>query len=132
MILTYKARFLSFISCTFHSVGTAAGEQKFNSICILSLNIINEKVLFVLFVIVFVLFVTAFGMLHSPLEHHQREGIICFICICFCIICICILSLNIINEKVNISTLRRCSYFSGFGSSFSASPLLFISFSVSS
>merc|ERR1712106_519586 len=31
-------------SCTFHSVGTAAGEQKFNSLCILSLNIINEKV----------------------------------------------------------------------------------------
>ena len=34
-----------FCSCTFHSVGTAAGEQKFNSICILSLNIINEKVM---------------------------------------------------------------------------------------
>ena len=33
-------------SCTFHSVGTAAGEQKFNSLCILSLNIINEKVKF--------------------------------------------------------------------------------------
>ena len=33
------------LSCTFHSVGTAAGEQKFNSICILSLNIINEKVI---------------------------------------------------------------------------------------
>ena len=49
------------ISCTFHSVGTAAGEQKFNSICILSLNIINEKVLFVLFVFVFVLFVSAFS-----------------------------------------------------------------------
>jgi len=31
-------------SCTFHSVGTAAGEQKFNSLCILSLNIVNEKV----------------------------------------------------------------------------------------
>ena len=31
-------------SCTFHTVGTAAGEQKFNSVCILSLNIINEKV----------------------------------------------------------------------------------------
>ena len=31
-------------SCSFHSVGTAAGEQKFNSLCILSLNIINEKV----------------------------------------------------------------------------------------
>ena len=31
-------------SCTFHSVGTAAGEQKFNSLCVLSLNIINEKV----------------------------------------------------------------------------------------
>ena len=31
-------------SCTFHSVGTAAGEQKFNSLCVLSLNIINEKI----------------------------------------------------------------------------------------
>ena len=31
-------------SCTFHSVGTAAGEQKFNSLCVLSLNIVNEKV----------------------------------------------------------------------------------------
>ena len=31
-------------SCSFHSVGSAAGEQKFNSVCILSLNIINEKV----------------------------------------------------------------------------------------
>merc|ERR1719242_2494443 len=31
-------------SCTFHSVGTGAGEQKFNSLCILSLNIVNEKV----------------------------------------------------------------------------------------
>lgn len=31
-------------SCTFHSVGTAAGEQKFNSLCVMSLNIINEKV----------------------------------------------------------------------------------------
>ena len=36
-------------SCTFHSVGTAAGEQKFNSLCVLSLNIINEKVRDVLF-----------------------------------------------------------------------------------
>ena len=34
----------SWHSCTFHSVGTAAGEQKFNSLCILSLNIVNEKV----------------------------------------------------------------------------------------
>ncbi len=33
-----------FSSCTFHSVGTAAGEQKFNSLCVLSLNIINEKI----------------------------------------------------------------------------------------
>ena len=31
-------------SCSFQSVGSAAGEQKFNSLCILSLNIINEKV----------------------------------------------------------------------------------------
>ncbi|CAB4056257.1 inx [Lepeophtheirus salmonis] len=34
----------SYVSCTFHSVGTAAGEQKFNSLCVLSLNIINEKI----------------------------------------------------------------------------------------
>ncbi len=33
-----------YFSCTFHTVGTAAGEQKYNSLCILSLNIINEKV----------------------------------------------------------------------------------------
>ena len=33
-----------YLSCTFHTVGSAAGEQKFNSLCILSLNIINEKV----------------------------------------------------------------------------------------
>jgi len=37
-----RSFFLS--SCTFHSVGTAAGEQKFNSLCVLSLNIINEKI----------------------------------------------------------------------------------------
>ena len=36
--------YLCTCSCTFHTVGTAAGEQKFNSLCILSLNIINEKV----------------------------------------------------------------------------------------
>ena len=30
-------------------MGTAAGEQKFNSLCILSLNIVNEKVTFLLF-----------------------------------------------------------------------------------
>lgn len=36
--------FPTITSCTFHSVGTAAGEQKFNSLCVLSLNIINEKV----------------------------------------------------------------------------------------
>jgi len=35
-------------SCTFHSVGTGAGEQKFNSLCILSLNIVNEKVYLIL------------------------------------------------------------------------------------
>ena len=35
-------------SCSFHSVGSAAGEQKFNSLCILSLNIINEKIYLVL------------------------------------------------------------------------------------
>lgn len=35
---------IPFFSCTFHSVGTAAGEQKFNSLCVLSLNIINEKI----------------------------------------------------------------------------------------
>ena len=36
--------FILYFSCTFHSVGTAAGEQKFNSLCVLSLNIINEKI----------------------------------------------------------------------------------------
>ncbi|XP_023346382.1 innexin inx2 [Eurytemora carolleeae] len=36
--------FPTITSCTFHTVGSAAGEQKFNSLCILSLNIINEKV----------------------------------------------------------------------------------------
>jgi len=36
--------FPTITSCTFHSVGTAAGEQKFNSLCVLSLNIVNEKV----------------------------------------------------------------------------------------
>ena len=36
--------FPTITSCTFHSVGTAAGEQKFNSLCVMSLNIINEKV----------------------------------------------------------------------------------------
>jgi len=36
--------FPTITSCDFHSVGTAAGEQKFNSICVMSLNIINEKV----------------------------------------------------------------------------------------
>ena len=41
---TLALSYLSYPSCTFHSVGTAAGEQKFNSLCILSLNIVNEKV----------------------------------------------------------------------------------------
>ncbi len=47
-----------FFSCTFHTVGTAAGEQKYNSLCILSLNIINEKV-----------------RVQSAHQHTLREGI---------------------------------------------------------
>jgi len=47
-------------SCTFHSVGTAAGEQKFNSICILSLNIINEKVYLLLWFWMFGLTILTF------------------------------------------------------------------------
>ena len=43
--VNYIIIILVFSSCTFHTVGTAAGEQKFNSVCILSLNIINEKVI---------------------------------------------------------------------------------------
>jgi len=40
--------FPTITSCTLYSVGTGAGEQRLNSLCVLSLNIINEKVYLVL------------------------------------------------------------------------------------
>ena len=52
-------------SCTFHSVGTAAGEQKFNSLCVLSLNIINEKIyIFLWFWFSFITTVTAIHIVY--------------------------------------------------------------------
>ena len=55
-------------SCTFHSVGTAAGEQKFNSLCVLSLNIINEKIYILLwFWLFFVAIITAIHLLYRLL-----------------------------------------------------------------
>ena len=52
-------------SCTFHSVGTAAGEQKFNSLCVLSLNIINEKIyILIWFWLFFLTFVTAIQLVY--------------------------------------------------------------------
>ena len=58
----------SFRSCTFHSVGTAAGEQKFNSLCVLSLNIINEKIYILLwFWLFFVTILTAVHLVYRLL-----------------------------------------------------------------
>ena len=52
-------------SCTFHSVGTAAGEQKFNSLCVLSLNIINEKIyILIWFWLFFLTFATAIQLVY--------------------------------------------------------------------
>jgi len=52
--------FPTITSCTFHSVGTAAGEQKFNSLCVMSLNIINEKVYLLLWFWMFGLTILTF------------------------------------------------------------------------
>jgi len=55
-------------SCTFHSVGTAAGEQKFNSLCVLSLNIINEKIYILLwFWLFFISGITAVHLVYRLL-----------------------------------------------------------------
>ena len=57
-----------FFSCTFHSVGTAAGEQKFNSLCVLSLNIINEKIYILLwFWLFFISGITAVHLVYRLL-----------------------------------------------------------------
>ena len=63
--LENNTNFWFFFSCTFHSVGTAAGEQKFNSLCVLSLNIINEKVyLLIWFWLFFITFMTAIHLVY--------------------------------------------------------------------